>query len=101
MMMMTPTTYYLTASLCSNALYSNVFPASCGFTTLQVWYDNPASLALKYRIAADHGLKGIGFWNLDCLDYSSKDALVQQQTREMWAAVGSAVAAFSDSMPLS
>ncbi|WIA29055.1 hypothetical protein OEZ86_011567 [Tetradesmus obliquus] len=67
----------------------------------QVWYDDPASLALKYQVAADAGLQGIGIWNLDCLDYSSKDALVQQQTREMWAAVGSAVAAFSESVPAS
>lgn len=67
----------------------------------QVWYDDPASLALKYQVAADAGLQGIGIWNLDCLDYSSKDALVQQQTREMWAAVGSAVAAFSGSVPAS
>jgi di-N-acetylchitobiase len=64
-----------------------------------VWYDDPASLALKYQVAADHGLKGIGFWNLDCLDYSSKDKLVQQQTRDMWDAVGRAVAAFEDSNP--
>jgi hypothetical protein len=68
---------------------------------LQVWYDDPASLALKYQVAADYGLKGIGFWNLDCLDYSSADKLVQQQTREMWAAVGRAVKAFNSSMPLS
>eukprot|EP00882_Tetradesmus_deserticola_P018438 GHRQ01019805.1.p1 GENE.GHRQ01019805.1~~GHRQ01019805.1.p1 ORF type:complete len:197 (+),score=76.88 GHRQ01019805.1:1-591(+) len=67
----------------------------------QVWYDDPASLALKYQVAADHGLKGIGFWNLDCLDYASTDVLVQQQTRDMWAAVGAAVNAFDGSTHLS
>lgn len=63
---------------------------------LQVWYDDPSSLALKYHIAAEHGLMGIGFWNLDCLDYDSKDSLVQHQTAEMWQAVKTAVAAFSN-----
>jgi di-N-acetylchitobiase len=66
-----------------------------------VWYDDPASLAQKYQVAADHGLKGIGFWNLDCLDYSSKDGLVQQQTRDMWDAVGRAVALLDHSTALS
>ncbi|KAF6266769.1 glycoside hydrolase superfamily [Scenedesmus sp. NREL 46B-D3] len=47
--------------------------------THQVWYDDPTSLALKYQVAAIHGLKGIGFWNLDCLDYSSTDALSSTQ----------------------
>jgi spore germination protein YaaH len=59
---------------------------------LQVWFDNPESLAAKYKVASDHGLAGIGFWNLDCLDYSSSDKTVQQQTAAMWAAVKQAVA---------
>lgn len=64
---------------------------------MQVWYDDPQSLALKYQIAVEHHLQGIGFWNLDCLDYDSKDPQVQQQTAAMWAAVRTAVAAFKES----
>jgi di-N-acetylchitobiase len=53
-----------------------------------VWFDNPASLRLKYRVAVQQGLAGVGMWNLDCLDYSSDaEAWVQQRTREMWGAV--------------
>lgn len=58
----------------------------------QVWFDNPESLAAKYKVASDNGLAGIGFWNLDCLDYGSSDPVVQQQTAAMWSAVKQAVA---------
>lgn len=60
----------------------------------QVWFDDPASLTVKWGVAAELGLRGIGVWNLDCLDYGSKDARVQQQTAEMWAAVRAVVGAF-------
>lgn len=53
----------------------------------------PACL-LPRQVAVDAGLAGIGFWNLDCLDYDSDDPLVQQQTADMWAAVRGAVEAF-------
>lgn len=58
---------------------------------LQVWFDDPRSLAAKYKVASDNNLAGIGFWNLDCLDYSSSEPLVQQQTADMWSAVQQAV----------
>lgn len=50
-----------------------------------MWYDDPHSLAAKFQVASDAGLAGVGMWNLDCLDYSSADPLVQQQTAAMWA----------------
>jgi len=59
---------------------------------MQVWFDTPESLAAKYKVASDMGLAGIGMWNLDCLDYSSSDPAVQQETAAMWAAVKQAVA---------
>jgi len=62
---------------------------------LQVWFDNPQSLALKYQLAAELGIKGIGFWNLDCLAYGGSDALARGQTEEMWQTVRRAVAAFA------
>lgn len=57
-----------------------------------MWFDNPDSLAAKYKVASDNGLAGIGFWNLDCLLYGSTDPVVQQQTAAMWGAVKQAVA---------
>lgn len=55
---------------------------------MQVWYDDPRSLELRYRLAAELGLRGVGLWNLDLLDYSETASLAaQQQTREMWAAL--------------
>ncbi len=54
----------------------------------QVWYDNPRSLAAKYRLAAELGLRGVGVWNLDLLDYAdAAGSAAQQQTRDMWAAL--------------
>mmetsp|Transcript_9629 Transcript_9629/g.28999 ORF Transcript_9629/g.28999 Transcript_9629/m.28999 type:complete len:399 (+) Transcript_9629:234-1430(+) len=53
----------------------------------QMWYDNPASLTLKAKVAAQKGLRGIGMWHLDCLDYKSEDADVRTQTLDMWASL--------------
>ncbi|XP_067244621.1 di-N-acetylchitobiase isoform X2 [Chanodichthys erythropterus] len=52
----------------------------------QVWYDDPESIALKAAYVAQHGLKGIGMWNGNLLDYSS-DPIAQQQTVDMWNAL--------------
>ena len=55
---------------------------------VQVWYDDPRSLRPKYRLAAELGLRGVGIWNLDLLDYSAAAAPVaRQQTRDMWDAL--------------
>lgn len=50
----------------------------------QVWFDTPESLKVKYMAARRHGFRGLGIWNLDCLDYCNKDPEVQAETREMW-----------------
>uniref|UniRef100_A0A8C6QM42 Chitobiase n=1 Tax=Nannospalax galili TaxID=1026970 RepID=A0A8C6QM42_NANGA len=52
----------------------------------QVWYDNPQSISLKAAYIQNHGLRGIGMWNANCLDYS-EDTLARQQTEEMWKAL--------------
>ncbi|XP_055979225.1 di-N-acetylchitobiase [Sorex fumeus] len=52
----------------------------------QVWYDNPQSISLKVAYIKNHGLRGIGMWNANCLDYS-EDAIAKQQTEEMWQAL--------------
>ncbi|XP_053775935.1 di-N-acetylchitobiase [Desmodus rotundus] len=49
----------------------------------QVWYDNPKSISLKATYTQTRGLRGIGMWNANCLDYSG-DATAKQQTEEMW-----------------
>ncbi|GFR64363.1 Di-N-acetylchitobiase [Elysia marginata] len=36
----------------------------------QIQYDNPESLSLKYKLASDMGIRGVGMWHIDCLDYS-------------------------------
>jgi len=52
----------------------------------QVWYDDPQSLITKYQLARDLGIIGVGFWNLDALDYSN-DPQAQADTKAMWDAV--------------
>ncbi|XP_027729755.1 di-N-acetylchitobiase [Vombatus ursinus] len=52
----------------------------------QVWYDNPKSISLKAAFVRDHGLRGIGMWNGNCLDYSG-DEVAKQQTKDMWRAL--------------
>lgn len=52
----------------------------------QVWYDNPRSISLKAEHIPQYGLRGIGMWNADCLDYSG-GAVAKQQTEEMWKAL--------------
>jgi len=59
---------------------------------LQVWYDSPSSLELKYKLAAELGLRGVGTWHLDCLDYRCTSPQCRNETDAMWAAVR----AFSD-----
>ncbi len=61
----------------------------------QVWFDDPHSLRLKYQVAVDNGLRGVGFWNLDCLDYHSENPLVMQQTGSMWDAVRDAMQSYA------
>lgn len=52
----------------------------------QVWYDNPASLSMKYMYAKLRGLRGLAFWNVDSLDYSDSPR-AKLQTAKMWDAI--------------
>ncbi|XP_059231251.1 di-N-acetylchitobiase [Mustela nigripes] len=49
----------------------------------QVWYDDPQSISLKAAYIQKRGLRGIGMWHANCLDYSG-DAVAKQQTEDMW-----------------
>lgn len=50
----------------------------------QVWYDDPQSLALRYKYALETAkMRGIGAWHADKLDYSGL-ARSNKQTQLMW-----------------
>ncbi|XP_029474320.1 di-N-acetylchitobiase [Rhinatrema bivittatum] len=52
----------------------------------QVWYDDPQSISLKASYVQKRGLRGIGMWNGDLLDYSD-DPIAKWQTEAMWQAL--------------
>jgi len=45
----------------------------------QLWYDDAESLTLKCRLAKSLGLRGVGMWEADALDYSNRS-----QVGEIW-----------------
>ncbi|XP_046328273.2 di-N-acetylchitobiase-like [Haliotis rufescens] len=52
----------------------------------QVWYDDVQSLSLKYMVASQYNLRGVGAWYADCLDYT--DAAEPNRLRlAMWNAM--------------
>ena len=53
----------------------------------QIWYDDPDSLTMKYSHGiTDLGLRGLAFWNIDCLNYT-ETARAERETRKMWDAI--------------
>ncbi|KAJ7410137.1 hypothetical protein WISP_111067 [Willisornis vidua] len=52
----------------------------------QVWFDDPRSISLKAAYVKNRGLRGIGMWNGNSLDYS-REAVAEQQTEAMWQAL--------------
>uniref|UniRef100_A0A803XZW6 Chitobiase n=1 Tax=Meleagris gallopavo TaxID=9103 RepID=A0A803XZW6_MELGA len=52
----------------------------------QVWYDDPHSISLKAAYVKNRGLRGIGMWNGNSLDYS-REAVAEKQTEAMWQAL--------------
>ena len=53
----------------------------------EIWYDDVESLGKKYSHGIkDLGLRGLSFWNIDCLNYTT-DPQAEKQTKEMWNAV--------------
>ena len=49
---------------------------------IQFWYDDRESLVIKYELAQELGLRGVGMWNADGLDYSDPDMV-----KDMWSAI--------------
>ena len=52
----------------------------------QVWYDDPESLIKKYVYARSEGMKGVGMWHADAIDYS-KTAAGREEQQAMWGAI--------------
>lgn len=57
----------------------------------QIFYDDVQSLPIKYRMAAAQGLRGVGLWTANMLDYGpapfNDSTLIPQATRDMWQAI--------------
>lgn len=49
----------------------------------QVWYDDESSLIYKYMLAVMSGLKGVGMWTANHLDYSDTPS-GKLQREHMW-----------------
>ena len=52
----------------------------------QVWYDDPQSLRIKYKLADDMSLRGVGMWEADTLNYTDTPEGRQERT-DMWGAL--------------
>ncbi|XP_029988373.1 di-N-acetylchitobiase [Sphaeramia orbicularis] len=52
----------------------------------QVWFDDPESICSKANAVKSKGLRGIGMWNGNILDYSD-EPVARQQTAAMWNAL--------------
>eukprot|EP01099_Mayorella_cantabrigiensis_P003443 TRINITY_DN2640_c0_g1_i3.p1 TRINITY_DN2640_c0_g1~~TRINITY_DN2640_c0_g1_i3.p1 ORF type:complete len:292 (+),score=42.46 TRINITY_DN2640_c0_g1_i3:355-1230(+) len=50
----------------------------------QVWYDDPASLAIKFAFGQSMSLRGAGMWNADSLSYNTTDPQSIEETQVMW-----------------
>nr|CAB3234136.1 di-N-acetylchitobiase-like [Phallusia mammillata] len=60
----------------------------------QLRFDNQESLTVKYELAKNLGLRGLGMWTADSLNYTSTDPGIVQQTKSMWDLITSYVEKF-------
>ena len=51
-----------------------------------MWYDNPDSLKLKYSLADELALGGVGMWEADAVDYN-KSSSTWAVAQRMWEAI--------------
>ncbi|XP_064602320.1 di-N-acetylchitobiase-like isoform X2 [Liolophura sinensis] len=52
----------------------------------QMWYDDPESLTIKYKLVTTLNLRGAGMWQADALDYSNTTQAAEQR-KQMWKAI--------------
>ncbi|GAB1598697.1 di-N-acetylchitobiase-like [Argonauta hians] len=70
----------------SESPYFTYFTQESKNSSYQVWYDDPKSLSLKYKLARYLNLHGVGMWNADCVDYD--DSATSKRLRKlMWGAL--------------
>jgi len=68
--------------------FFNFIPA--GQTIYQMWFDNATSLGLKYSIANDFGIRGVGpftYTDVDTTGSKSGNPKAPQEAQDMWAAL--------------
>ncbi|KAL5012559.1 hypothetical protein ScPMuIL_011110 [Solemya velum] len=53
----------------------------------QIWYDDPESLALKYSLALEYDLLGVGMWHATALDYLHNTSEAIKEREAMWGAL--------------
>lgn len=71
----------------TDSVYFNYKDSKHGHTH-QVWMDDQETLLMKYDLANDFQLRGIGMWHADSLNYSANASTeVIQDTRDMWNAM--------------
>eukprot|EP00698_Gefionella_okellyi_P008385 TRINITY_DN207_c0_g1_i2.p1 TRINITY_DN207_c0_g1~~TRINITY_DN207_c0_g1_i2.p1 ORF type:complete len:362 (+),score=49.32 TRINITY_DN207_c0_g1_i2:115-1200(+) len=60
--------------------------AAAGSVQHQVWYDDAQSIRIKTEQARKFGVRGVGVWQADALDYGDEQR-ARMQTAEMWQAL--------------
>ena len=53
----------------------------------EIWFDNIKSLEIKFDLALSFGLKGLGMWRADALDYNSKNMNVSKFNSALWNSI--------------
>ncbi|KAK3589262.1 hypothetical protein CHS0354_008326 [Potamilus streckersoni] len=53
----------------------------------QIRYDDPDSLLLKYGLALQYKLRGVGMWQAEALDYLHNTTETIKEWKEMWGAI--------------
>jgi len=55
-------------------------------TPHQVWFDDAQSLSLKYKLADELHLRGVGMWEADSLDYTDTPEM-RKYLNDIWGSL--------------
>ena len=50
----------------------------------QIRYDDPQSLTVKFTMAIDKNLRGVGVWNAESVNYTSTSSDQIKAVKDMW-----------------